>query len=91
MSYCLGIQFIRNGSKIIMHHKRYIEDILKHFGMTESKPIRTSMEPDVKLTLPEDASDTDIQKLPYRELIIYLSGRRYEARHRIYCQLTKSV
>jgi len=34
--------------------------------MTESKPIGTSMDLDVKLTLPEDASDTDIQKLPYR-------------------------
>jgi len=52
-----------------MHQKRYIEDILKHFGMTESKPIRTPMDPDVKLTLPEDVSDTHIQKLPYRELI----------------------
>lgn len=69
MSCCLGIQFIRNGSKIIMHRKGYIEDILKRFEMTDSKPVGTPMDLKVKLTLPEDASDPDIQKLPYCELI----------------------
>ena len=47
--------------------REYIEDTLKCFGMTKSKPVNTSMDPSMKLTLPEDASD--IQKLPYHELI----------------------
>lgn len=50
VSCCLGIQFTRNSNKIIMHQKGYIEDILRRFGMTESKPVGTPMDSNVKLS-----------------------------------------
>jgi len=75
--------------------REYIEDTLKCFGMTKSKPVNTSMDPSMKLTLPEDASD--IQKLPYHELIetltyLVVATRPYCIHcQRIHCQLTESV
>lgn len=66
---CLGIQFVRDGDRIFIHQKGYIEDILRRFGMTDSKPIGTPVDLNVKLTMPEEASDSDIHTLPYRELV----------------------
>lgn len=73
INYCLGIQFIRDKGKIIMHQKRYIEDILSRFGMSECNPASIPMDPNVKLTLPEEISNPETDTLPYRELIGSLS------------------
>ena len=48
VSCCLGIQFIWNGSKIIMYQKGYIEDILKRFGIVTGRhPDRPQREVDI--------------------------------------------
>lgn len=67
--YYLGIEFARDGNKIGMHEKGYIRDILKRFGMADSKPVSTPIDINVKLTKPELDPNDEERKLPYRELV----------------------
>lgn len=69
VNHCLGIQFLRDGNRIIMHQKRFIEETLERFGMTDSKPVGTPMDLNVKLTKPKNVAEPLTQKLPFRELI----------------------
>lgn len=76
INYCLGIEFSRNNDTIALHQSGYIRDILDRFGMTESKPVSTPMDPNVKLVKPDENSDIGATKIPYREFIgalIYLA------------------
>lgn len=52
-----------------MHQKGYINDILNRFGMSECNPVSTPIDPNVKLTPPEDISNPEADILLYRELI----------------------
>ncbi|CAB0010875.1 unnamed protein product, partial [Nesidiocoris tenuis] len=69
--YGLGIEFTQNLSegKICMSQKKYIQDVLKRFGMEDSKPISTPMEVGLKLTRPEKLDEGVMSKYPYQKLI----------------------
>ncbi|GJQ79430.1 hypothetical protein Trydic_g16289 [Trypoxylus dichotomus] len=66
--YCLGIEFKRTENLIMMVQSSYIKEILKHFEMTDCKPISTPMEADLRLVKPSDNRLEEL-KLPYRELV----------------------
>jgi Reverse transcriptase (RNA-dependent DNA polymerase)./Integrase core domain. len=67
--YCLGIEFARDKNKIAMHQMGYIREVLERFGMTDSNPVSTPMDVNVKLTKLEQNPDVEERKLPFRELV----------------------
>lgn len=69
VKYCLGIEFSREGDQIFMNQRGYIKDILKKFGMEDSKPASTPMDASSRLDRPNDEVDEEVRKLSYRELM----------------------
>jgi len=47
--YCLGIEFSQDRGTISMTQRGYVNDLLNRFGMSESKPVGTPLDPGVKL------------------------------------------
>jgi hypothetical protein len=50
IKYCLGIEFNVKKNKVTMSQKKYVDDLLKRFGMENSKEVSTPMDPNVKLS-----------------------------------------
>jgi hypothetical protein len=50
IKYCLGIEFNVKKNKVTMSQKKYVDDLLKRFGMENSKEVSTPMHPNVKLS-----------------------------------------
>jgi len=72
--YCARIEFLQDQETISLIQKGYLDDILRHFGMFESKPIGTPLDPGTKLRRNRDF-DTRSGTLLYRKLVgamIYL-------------------
>ena len=69
IGYCIGLEFNRDNGGISIRQKGYILDILKKFGMADSKSVSTPMDIGVKLTHPEGAMEKKYAELPYRELV----------------------
>ena len=65
----LGMEFNKNQEDLQITQKMYTKKILDHFGMTDSKPVQTALDPNVKLLKPESSSNDDMKLYPYRELI----------------------
>jgi len=73
--YCLGIEFSQKEGKITMNQRGYVDDLLKRFGMVDSKPVATPMSQGTKLARNEKIDSTQVD-VPYRELVgalMYLS------------------
>ena len=73
--YCLGIEFSQEEGKITMNQRGYIDDLLKRFGMVDSKPVATPMSQGTNLARNEKIESTQVD-VPYRELVgalMYLS------------------
>lgn len=74
----LKIEFHHDEKKGEIHMKqtRYIQELIKKFKMTDCKTASTPMEPKLQLRLPEKVNESEMAKLPYRQLIgslMYLS------------------
>ena len=73
--YCLGIQIIRDRQKgiIEINQAKYIEDVLKRFGMENSKPVATPMQTGTKLSKsmsPVTKEEIDeMENVPYQSAI----------------------
>lgn len=75
VKHFIGLNVERNWDEgtITIHQEKYIKEILHRFGMEESHPLSTPMEPGLKLETPEDLDTSH----PYREAIgalIFLAG-----------------
>jgi len=51
--YYLGIEVTQHLKFIFLSQKKYIEDLLKKFGMSKCNPLTTSVEQNLKLTFIE--------------------------------------
>ena len=51
LSYFLGVKVAYHGSSLFLSQQQYILDILKHAGLTESKPTTTHLPTSVSLSL----------------------------------------
>lgn len=49
VSFCLGVEFRQEENCICMSQKRYIQEILGRFGMLETNPVSTPLDPNQKL------------------------------------------
>jgi hypothetical protein len=66
IGYCLGMEFNRSLGAINILQTGYINELLKRFGMFDSKPVCAPLDPGVKLLKSEEPPD---ENLPYRELV----------------------
>jgi len=72
LNYCLGIDFTHGNDSIFASQRRYIDEVLDKFGMSNCKSVSTPMENGLKLSKSEIKDET----LPYQKLIgslLYLS------------------
>lgn len=77
LSFFLSLQIKQVEDGIFFNQSKYIKEMLKKFGLEESKPIRTPMSSDTKLTKDEDGESVDNTK--YRGMIgslLYLTASR---------------
>ncbi|GJS21921.1 retrovirus-related pol polyprotein from transposon TNT 1-94 [Tanacetum coccineum] len=76
LNFFLGLQ-IKQMEDNIFNQSKYIKEMLKKFGLEESKPMKTPMSSDTKLTKDEECESVDSTK--YRGMIgslLYLTTSR---------------
>ncbi|GJZ05330.1 retrovirus-related pol polyprotein from transposon TNT 1-94 [Tanacetum coccineum] len=72
---CLQIKQIED--EIFFNQSKYIKEMLKKFGLEDSKPTKTSMSTEIKLTKDDEADSVDSSK--YQDMIgslLYLTASR---------------
>ena len=77
LNFFLGHQIKQLEDGIFFNHSKYIKDMLKKFGLEDSKPIKTLMSSETKLTKDEESESVDNTK--YRGMIgslLYLTDSR---------------
>ena len=67
--HCLGFEFTHAADKIFMTQTIQILQILKRFGMEDSRPVGTPIDSGAKLLKPENPSREEMEMYPFRELI----------------------
>ncbi|GJX30361.1 retrovirus-related pol polyprotein from transposon TNT 1-94 [Tanacetum coccineum] len=65
LNFFLGLQIKQMEDEIFFNQSKYIKEMLKKFGLEDSKPTKTSMSTEIKLTKDDDADSVDSSK--YRE------------------------
>ncbi|GJZ91504.1 retrovirus-related pol polyprotein from transposon TNT 1-94 [Tanacetum coccineum] len=77
LNFFLGLQIKEIEDGIFFNQSKYIKEVLKKFGLEESKPMKTPMSSDTKLTKDEECESVDSTK--YRGMIgslLYLTTSR---------------
>ena len=77
LNFFLGLQIKQMEDGIFFNQSKYIKEMLKKFGLEESKPMKTPMSSDTKLTKEEASESVDSTK--YRGMIgslLYLTASR---------------
>jgi hypothetical protein len=66
LNYCLGVEFARDRAvrTITMNQAKYVEEVLKRFGMEDCKPIGTPLDTKVKFVkLSNEEYDADAPRM----------------------------
>ncbi|GKA84912.1 retrovirus-related pol polyprotein from transposon TNT 1-94 [Tanacetum coccineum] len=77
LNFFLGLQIKQLEDGIFFNQSKYIKEMLKKFGLEDSKPIKTPMSSETKLTRDKDGESVDDTK--YRGMIgslLYLTASR---------------
>ncbi|GJT14178.1 retrovirus-related pol polyprotein from transposon TNT 1-94 [Tanacetum coccineum] len=77
LNFFLGLQIKQMEDGIFFNQSKYIKEMLKKFGLEDSKPMKTPMSFDTKLTKDEECESVDSTK--YRGMIgslLYLTASR---------------
>ncbi|GJX49747.1 retrovirus-related pol polyprotein from transposon TNT 1-94 [Tanacetum coccineum] len=69
----LGLQIKQLDDGILFNQSKYIKEMLKKFGLEDSKPIKTPMSTETKLTRDEEGESVDNTK--YRGMIDYIDRK----------------
>ncbi|GJY77225.1 retrovirus-related pol polyprotein from transposon TNT 1-94 [Tanacetum coccineum] len=67
LNFFLGLQMKQIEDGVFFNQSKYIKEMLKKFGLEDSKPMKTPMSSDVKLTKDEECESVDSTK--YRGMI----------------------
>ncbi|GKD80483.1 copia protein [Tanacetum coccineum] len=59
LNFFLGLQIKQLEDGIFFNQSKYIKELLKKFGLEESKPVKTPMSSDTKLTKDEEGESVD--------------------------------
>ncbi|GJT77371.1 copia protein [Tanacetum coccineum] len=65
LNFFLGLQIKQMEDGIFFNQSKYIKEMLKKFGLEDSKPTKTPMSTEIKLTKDDEADSVDSSK--YRE------------------------
>lgn len=65
----LGMKVKQEETSIRLNQTEYLEKVLKRFGMSDCKIVKTPIESGMKLVKPQDENYIPPRELPYRELI----------------------
>ncbi|GJX14748.1 hypothetical protein Tco_0206506 [Tanacetum coccineum] len=77
LNFFLGLQIKQMEDEIFFNQSKYIKEMLKKFGLEDSKPTKTPMLTKIKLTKDDEANSVDSSK--YRGMIgslLYLTASR---------------
>nr|GEV17294.1 putative ribonuclease H-like domain-containing protein [Tanacetum cinerariifolium] len=67
LNFFIGLQIKQMEEDIFFNQSKYIKDMLKKFGLEDSKPMKTPMSSDTKLTKDKECESVDSTK--YRDMI----------------------
>ncbi|GKA27078.1 retrovirus-related pol polyprotein from transposon TNT 1-94 [Tanacetum coccineum] len=67
LNFFLGLQIKQMEDRIFFNQSKYIKEMLKKFGLEDSKPTKTPMSIEIKLTKDDEADSVDSSK--YRGMI----------------------
>nr|GEV51139.1 retrovirus-related Pol polyprotein from transposon TNT 1-94 [Tanacetum cinerariifolium] len=85
LNFFLGLQIKQMEDGIFFNQSKYIKEMLKKFGLKDSKPMKTPMSSDTKLTKDEECESIDSTK--YRGMIdslLYLTASRPDIMFSVY-------
>ncbi|GJV70077.1 retrovirus-related pol polyprotein from transposon TNT 1-94 [Tanacetum coccineum] len=77
LNFFLGLQIKQMEDGIFFNQSKYIKEMLKKFGLEDSKPTKTPMSTEIKLTKDDEADSVDSSK--YQGMIgslLYLTASR---------------
>nr|GEX43404.1 hypothetical protein [Tanacetum cinerariifolium] len=77
LNFFLGLQIKQMENEIFFNQSKYINEMLKKFGLEDSKPTKTPMSTEIKLTKDDEADSVDSSK--YQGMIgslLYLTASR---------------
>ena len=71
LKYCLGLEVKRGKGYMHIRQEQYITQMMKQFGMEDSKPLGTPQDVSQKLTKQEEGKEMtrDMQDIPYRNAV----------------------
>ncbi|GKB20000.1 retrovirus-related pol polyprotein from transposon TNT 1-94 [Tanacetum coccineum] len=75
LNFFLGLQIKQMEDRIFFNQSKYIKEMLKKFGLEDSKPTKTPMSMEIKLTKDDEADFVDSSK--YRALAISTTEAKY--------------
>ncbi|GJY53607.1 retrovirus-related pol polyprotein from transposon TNT 1-94 [Tanacetum coccineum] len=79
LNFFLGLQIKQMEDRIFFNQSKYIKEMLKNFGLEDSKPTKTPMSTEIKLTKDDEADSVDSSK--YQGMIgslLYLTASRHD-------------
>ncbi|GJT56412.1 retrovirus-related pol polyprotein from transposon TNT 1-94 [Tanacetum coccineum] len=85
LNFFLGLQIKQMEDGIFFNQSKYIKEMLKKFGLEDSKPTKTPMSTEIKLTKDDEADSVDSSK--YRGMIgslLYLTASRPDIMFSVY-------
>nr|GEV63533.1 copia protein [Tanacetum cinerariifolium] len=62
LNFFLGLQIKQMKDRIFFNQSKYVKEMLKKFGLEDSKPAKTSMSKEIKLTKDDEADFVDSSK-----------------------------
>jgi len=84
LTYFLGLQVQKNKDGVFLSQTKYLKQILKKYGMEDSKPVCTPMVTGCSLSANDES--TAVHKPTYRPMIgslLYLTGTRPNIMHAV--------
>eukprot|EP00253_Pinus_taeda_P011574 PITA_11574 len=84
LTYFLGLQIQQNEGGIFLSQTKYLKEILKKYGMEDSKPVCTPMTTGCNLSTNDES--TTVHQPTYRSMIgslLYLTGTRPDIMHAV--------
>ncbi|GJT86120.1 retrovirus-related pol polyprotein from transposon TNT 1-94 [Tanacetum coccineum] len=79
LNFFLGLQIKQMEDGIFFNQSKYIKEMLKKFGLEDSKPMKTPMSSDTKLTKDEECESVDSTK--YRGMIGSFTNPNVQVAH----------
>ncbi|GJV53116.1 retrovirus-related pol polyprotein from transposon TNT 1-94 [Tanacetum coccineum] len=91
LNFFLGLQIKQMEDGIFFNQSKYIKEMLKKFGLEDSKPMKTPMSSDTKLTKDEECESVDSTKYPDIMFSVCLCARFQEAPKTSHLEAVKRI